>query len=62
MWAECGFLMIRREVAHGPAWERFKKHAELTDDEIWLCYEAWCDGKVHDILKKRIARVVNSDL
>lgn len=55
--AEALFNMIKkgRTAGHGFTLARngaWAKH--LTDEQLWSCYEDWCNGKVHPLLEEDV--------
>ena len=52
---EALFNRIKKGKTDGTGFRlaRNSKHTKhLTDEQLWECYEAWCQGKLHPLLKK----------
>lgn len=50
---EALFHMIQRGDTDTGAWNYARKMCKLSEDELMKAYEAWVDGQLHELLKKK---------
>ena len=52
--AEALFNLIKKGATKGTGFDLLRKcklFGNLTDKQVWDCYDAWCKGEIHDSLK-----------